>query len=194
LPSTLVVLSLDSKLAASLRIAASLRKETTLPGADIEIICCDKVEAAVSSLAGLAGQRVLPVLLVDLFSAGGFTVDTVAMMVRDFPAVPVVAVVARNRDDLEYEALAAGACDYLIKGVITPSIFARTLRSASNYWSSKSLVYEGLEKAKILAQAIPLALMLVDRSKAPLLKAGTLRLKECLASEEKTPLAGQCRM
>ena len=68
-----------------------------------------------------------------------------------------------KRQDLEYEALAAGACDYLIKGVITPSIFARTLRSASNYWSSKSLVYEGLEKAKILAQAIPLALMLVDR-------------------------------
>jgi PAS domain S-box-containing protein len=156
-------LSLDPKLAASLRIAASLRKETTLPGADIEIICCDKAEAAVSSLAGLVGQRVLPVLFVDLSSAGGFTVDTVAMMVRDFPAVPVVAVVARNRDDLEYEALAAGACDYLIKGVITPSIFARTLRSASNYWSSKSLVYEGLEKAKILAQAIPLALMLVDR-------------------------------
>jgi PAS domain S-box-containing protein len=160
--SLLVTLSRDSKLATALRIATSLRSESPLPGGSIKIIKLDTEEAAISSLAELAGQRILPVLLVDLSSVGGFTVDTVAMMARDFPAVPVVAVVPPNKNDLEYEALCAGACDYLIKGVITPSIFARTLRSASNYWSSKSLVYEGLEKAKSLAQAIPIALMLVD--------------------------------
>ncbi len=48
------------------------------------------------------------------------------------------------------------------RGVITPSIFARMTRSAENYWSAKSLAFEGLEKAKTLAQAIPIALMLVD--------------------------------
>lgn len=162
LPSTAVVLSLDPRLEASIRVAVSLRREPFPSDADMRIITCSTRAGAAEALARYVGQPVLSIVLVDVSPGGGFTLDDVTLMARQFPTIPVVAVVPRNKEDLEYEALRAGACDYLIKGVITPSIFARMTRSAENYWSAKSLAFEGLEKAKTLAQAIPIALMLVD--------------------------------
>ncbi len=68
-------------------------------------------------MARYVGQPVLSIVLVDVSPGGGFTLDDVTLMARQFPTIPVVAVVPpRNKEDLEYEALRAGACDYLIKG------------------------------------------------------------------------------
>jgi PAS domain S-box-containing protein len=163
IPSTLVILSFDPKIEASLSIAASSVKENSTSGADIGIISCDTEDAAISLLVRLAGQRILPILLIDISADSGFNVDTVARMAQEFPAVPVVAAVPCNQDDLEYEALCTGACDYFVKGAITPSIFARILISSSNYRTAKSLAHENAGKTEAMAQAIPIAMMLVDR-------------------------------
>ncbi len=87
------------------------------------------VETLTSTLAHLA-QSKTDLVLLDLGLPDSQGVDTVARLVRERPALPIIVLTGHKDDGLAVAALTAGAEDYLVKGAIQPDMLVRSIRYA----------------------------------------------------------------
>jgi CheY-like chemotaxis protein len=87
------------------------------------------VETLASALAHLA-QPGMDLVLLDLGLPDSQGLDTVARVVQDHPALPVIVVTGREDDELARATLTSGAEDYLVKGALEPARLIRSIQDA----------------------------------------------------------------
>lgn len=88
-----------------------------------------RASAATAALAKNQG-RAFDVVLTDLDVPDSGGVDTVAVLHRAAPLMPIVVLTGQPDEALGVMALRRGAQDYLVKGQVEPAMLARTLRHA----------------------------------------------------------------
>jgi PAS domain S-box-containing protein len=100
------------------------------------------VETLAAALTRLA-QPGMDLVLLDLALPDSQGLATVARIVRDHPALPVIVLTGRDDDAVARAALTAGAKDYLVKGAIQPDILVRSVRYAYERKRTELALREG---------------------------------------------------
>ncbi len=108
---------LDTKL-----ILSALAKAIT----PFDVRCAGQLSDA---LACLCQQR-FGVIVADLMLPDSDGLQTVAMIRRQVPNVPIVVLTALASDETALASLDQGAQDYLVKGRVTPDMLERSIRYA----------------------------------------------------------------
>ncbi len=105
----------------------------------------------------------IDVLLLDLSLPDSQGLETLDRVIAHAPTVPVLILTGLEEDALGLEAIRRGAQDYLVKGQITGSLIARTIR----YGIERSRVREQLqqqeEHLRLLCGQMPAVLWTTNR-------------------------------
>ncbi|MBD2037839.1 response regulator [Leptolyngbya sp. FACHB-321] len=95
-----------------------------LEGLQWELIHVERLSSAITACS----THTVDIVLLDLRLPDSDEADTLVDFRASVPDVPVVVLTMMDDETLALQAMAGGAQDYLVKGQITPSLLARSLR------------------------------------------------------------------
>jgi CheY-like chemotaxis protein len=106
---------------------ATLIRELLRDHPGVRIVAVDTLARALTQLA----DPTTDLVLLDLGLPDSQGVDTVARVVHEHPALPVIVVTGHEDAALAQATATAGAADYLVKGAMEPAQLLRAIQAAS---------------------------------------------------------------
>jgi len=102
--------------------------------------------------------------------------------------LPIILLTGVGNDEVDHEALEAGAADFLVKSQLTPVMLQRSIRYSVQHARTLDTLRRSQESFRALIEQLPEGFCVTDKGRVVYASPAFLRLIQCESAEELTRL------